>query len=241
MTMRVMVCDDELLARKRLTRLLEAMGDVEFAGAYESADALIDALAAAHDAGNPADCVLLDIHMPNLTGIDAAGLLPEPRPAVVFCTAHKDHALEAFDKGAVDYVMKPIDADRLKTALERVRARTGTPAPSSSGEAKLALSTHKGVVFVDKGAVEYAVLEGELVLLRAGGTEHLTEFSLSDLEDKLDGFGLVRVHRRALIHLDAVDVLEPVGSGGYTARMKDGRLISVSRQAARGLRRRFDL
>lgn len=235
MTVRVMFADDELLARKRLTRLLSAMPDIELIGAFESADALLEALSEQRP-----DALLLDINMPGLTGLEAAGLLPEPRPYIIFCTAHADHALEAFEHGAVDYVMKPIEAKRLATALARVKpaaAAAGDPA----GEKHLAIKTRKGVVLLDVDDVSHALLDGETVKVCTDEATHFSEYSLGELEEKLAGRGFVRVHRRALCHLDHVALLEPVSSGGYMARMNNGDVLPVSRAAARDLRKRFGL
>jgi two-component system LytT family response regulator len=116
--LRVLVADDELLARRRLLRLLGAMPDVEIAGECDSGEAV---LARVRD-GN-VDVVLLDIQMPGLSGIEALQLMPADGPTIVFCTAHPDHALDAFDAGAIDYVLKPVEAPRLRRALERARGR----------------------------------------------------------------------------------------------------------------------
>ncbi len=243
MTIRVMFADDELLARKRLTRLLSAMPDVELIGAFDSADALLAALA-----DDRPDALLLDIHMPGLTGLEAAGLLPEPRPHIIFCTAHADHALEAFEHGAVDYVMKPIEAKRLATALSRVRPRVDAQTPSNAGapaaapdEAHLAVKTRKGVVLVDIATISHAVLDGETVKLCTDDASYFCEYSLGDLEQRLAGRDVMRVHRRALCHIGHIELLEPASTGGYSARMKNGDVLTVSRAAARDLRKRFAL
>jgi two-component system LytT family response regulator len=112
--LRVLVADDEMLARKRLLRLLAALPEVEVLG--ECADGG-EALDRVRQGG--VDALLLDIHMPNLTGMEAMQLLPQPAPYVIFCTAHADQAVQAFDLGAVDYLLKPVEAARLEKELER--------------------------------------------------------------------------------------------------------------------------
>ncbi|HEX8703389.1 MAG TPA: response regulator, partial [Myxococcaceae bacterium] len=122
--LRILIADDEMLARKRLARLLSAMPDVEVCGEAADGDAV---LAAARTGG--VDVVLLDIHMPGLSGMDALALLPAGGPHVILVTAHADHAVEAFEHGAVDYVLKPVEASRLQKALERVRVRLAARVP----------------------------------------------------------------------------------------------------------------
>ena len=118
MLLRVALADDELVARKRATRLLEALPGVAVVGVYASADEVL-----ARIAEDDVDVLVLDIQMPGLSGLDAHALLPDDGPEVIFATAHPEHAVEAFELGAVDYVLKPIEAGRLGKAIERARAR----------------------------------------------------------------------------------------------------------------------
>lgn len=224
MKLRVMIADDELLARKRLTRLLHAMVDVELVMAVDGAEALVAALARER-----VDVVLLDIRMPGLDGIDAAALLPEPRPQIVFVTAHRDHAVDAFDRGAVDYVLKPVDPARLRQALERARRRKANP-----DTARLALPTHDGVVLVDPRQVTHLSFDGELVTVhRASDPPVITDHSLRDLEARLPP-GFERVHRRHVINLSLLERLRQSDAGCIA--ILPGAEVPVSRQAARRLR-----
>lgn len=241
--LRILIADDELLARKRLARLLGAMPDVEVCG--EAADG--DAVLAAARAGG-VDVVLLDIHMPGLSGLDALSLLPEDGPRVILCTAHAEHAVDAFEHGAVDYVLKPVEAARLQKALERVRARLGPQAgqeiakgPAVKGLARLPIPTRQGIVLVDPDTISHASLEGELVTVFTTQGDFLTDFTLQELVDKLPVEGFHRVHRRALINLAQVARLEPLETGGYIARTTRGHAVEVSRQSARELRRMLGL
>jgi two-component system LytT family response regulator len=243
--MRVMIADDELLARKRLTRLVEAMDGVELVATCASGDEALEALKQ-----EAVDVLLLDIQMPGLTGLDAIQLLPAPAPHVVFCTAYSDHAVEAFEHGAVDYLMKPIEPGRLQKALGRVRERMASKAEQAGADDKrggdgsirrLAIGTRKGIVLLDPEKVSHAVIDGELVKLVCDGQSYITDFTLNDLEARLPEDRFVRVHRQGLINLDGVDTLEPLETGGYTARMKGGDIVTVSRSAARKLRKRFNM
>ncbi len=238
--LRVLVADDEQLARSRLTRLLLALEGVELVGEAKDGE---EVLARVRQGG--VDLVLLDIQMPKLTGTEALQVWPSDGPWVVFCTAHAEHAVEAFDTGAVDYLMKPIEAQRLKKAVDRARER-GTrtrfeKALASRAIARLPVTTRQGVVLLDPAQVTHAVLEDELVTVFTKDARYLTDFSLQELVERLPKGAFERVHRRALLNLEAVARLEPVESGGYLARTHAGQTVEVSRQAARDLRKRLGL
>ncbi len=254
--LRVLIADDELLARKRLARLLAALPDVEVCGEAADGDAVLTAVRA-----GGVDVVLLDIHMPGLSGLDALALMPEAgRPRVVLCTAHAEHAVDAFNHGAVDYVLKPVEPARLQKALERARSRM-EPAPAARepskpeappperpgattparGLARLPIPTRQGIVLVDPETISHAALEDELVTVFTGQGDYLTDFTLNELAEKLPPERFQRVHRRALLNLSHVTRLEPLETGGYLARTARGHTVEVSRQSARELRRMLGL
>jgi two-component system LytT family response regulator len=245
--LQVLTVDDELLARKRLSRLLGALDGVSLAGECASAE---EALARVKQGG--VDVVLLDIQMPGLTGLDAIELLPADGPYVIFCTAHKDHALQAFDAGAIDYLLKPVEPLRLRKALDRARRRDvrqrfrdevvrQRQGKNELASRRLPVSTRQGIVLVDPGTITHASLEGELVTLVTTQGEYLTDFTLQELQDKLPAGQFERVHRRALLNLEHVARLEPVETGGFIARTTRGHAVEVSRQSARDLRKRLGL
>lgn len=241
--LRVLIADDELVARKRLQRLLSAMPDVEVVGEAANGEAVLDAVRA-----GGVEVVLLDIHMPGLSGLDALALLPERSPRVILCTAHAEHAVDAFEHGAVDYVLKPVEAARLAKALERARGRrepetprtAGVP-PLAKGLARLPIPTRQGIVLVDPETISHASLEDELVTVFTTQGDFLTDFTLQELADKLPSESFHRVHRRALLNLAHVTRLEPLETGGFLARTARGHAVEVSRQSARELRKRLGL
>jgi two-component system LytT family response regulator len=233
--LRVLVADDEAIARKRLLRLLGAMGDVAVAGECANAE---EVLAAVRAGG--VDVVLLDVQMPELTGLEALQLFPADGPLVIFCTAHAAHAVSAFDVGAVDYLLKPIDGGRLRKALERARGRGAAPAAAPPPLERLALPTRQGIVLLDPRDVTHAQLADELVTVYAAGQAYLSALPLQELEGRLPAT-FVRVHRRALVNLTHVVRLEPNEVGGYLAQTSGGHAVEVSRQAARELRKRLGL
>lgn len=255
--LRVLVADDEAIARRRLLRLLAAMPDIDVVGECSDAHDVLTRVRA----GN-VDVVLLDIQMPELTGMEALQLFPQLGPAVIFCTAHADHAVSAFDHGAVDYLLKPIEGGRLWKALERARMRVSstrtspsiaTPslsvespvAPSEKATAdplqRLALPTRQGIVLLDPTHVTHAELSNELVSVHTATASYLSTLSLQDLEGRLPAESFARVHRRALVNLAHVVRLQPNEVGGFLAETTGGRTVEVSRQAARDLRRRLGL
>lgn len=246
--LRVLIADDELLARKRLTRLLSAMKNVTLVGECTDGDEVLKRVGA-----GGVDVVLLDIHMPNLSGMDAMQLLPAEAPYVIFCTAHPDHAVQAFDAGAVDYLLKPIEAARLQKALERAQSRDSQrrfqdeagrhrgAQKKPDGLARLAVPTRHGIVLLDPGTITHAVLEEELVTVFTTQGDYLTDFNLQELHEKLPPERFERVHRRALLNLEHVSRLEPLETGGFIARTRAGHTVEISRQSARDLRKRLGL
>ncbi|MCC7534745.1 MAG: response regulator transcription factor [Deltaproteobacteria bacterium] len=249
MTLRVLVADDEMLARRRLVRLLAALEGIEVVAECASGEEALSRIAS-----GGVDLALFDINMPGLSGIDAKALLGEGGPHVIFATAHPEHAVSAFDVGASDYILKPIDAQRLSKAIERARkllvdrakeADAAEPADDAGAPAapigRLAIPTRKGVVLIDPADVTHAVLEDELVTVHTLKGAFLTDFTLQELEGRLPAGRFERVHRRALLNLERVERLEPLDTGGYVARTVTGLDVEVSRQSARRLRRRLGL
>ena len=246
--LRVLVADDEAIARKRLVRLLAAMPDVTVAGECADAHEVLERVRA-----GDIDAVLLDIQMPELSGIEALQLFPADGPVVIFCTAHTAHAVTAFDLGAIDYLLKPIEAARLRKALDRARdrdarrryadelARFKSRSEQEKPLDRLALPTRQGIVLLDPLTVSHAELDGELVTVHTADAQYLSALSLQELESRLPGERFARVHRRALVNLEHVVRLEPNEVGGYTARTRNGSAVEISRQAARELRKRLGL
>jgi two-component system LytT family response regulator len=233
--LRVLVADDEAMARKRLARLLGAMPDVIVAGECSDAHQVLTAVRAGE-----VDVVLLDIEMPELSGLDALQLFPAGGPVVIFCTAHAAHAVSAFDVGALDYLLKPIEGGRLRKALDRARERLVRDAPSPAVD-RLALPTRQGIVLLDPRDVTHALLSDELVTVHAAGETYLSAMSLQELEARLRPPAFIRVHRRALVNLAHVAKLRPNEVGGFVAETTGGHSVEVSRQAARELRKLLGL
>lgn len=246
--LRVLVCDDELMARKRVLRLLGELPGIEGSIECESGEEVLARLKT-----DDVDVAILDVNMPGLSGLETVMRMPEDRPYVIFLTAHPEHAVQAFDVGAVDYVLKPVDDARLEKALARARqsldhghapgaaTAAGAAGASSAKPSKLAIATHDGAALVSPAEITHATFDGALVTVHTASRSILTDDTLQDLEAKLPVGPFERVHRRAIVNLDHVERLESVDSGGYVACLSTGRRVDVSRQSARRLRRRLGL
>ena len=236
--LRVLVCDDELIARRRAARLLSEQAGVEVVAECASGEEVLAKLAV-----EDVDLVVLDINMPGMTGIETVLQMPEDRPYLIFLTAHPEHAVAAFDLGATDYLLKPVDEARLQKALDRARRQLDAPPPREAGVplARLAITTKAGVVLLGPDEVTHAIFDGQLVTVHTRDRAILSDATLQELEDRLPAAHFERVHRRAIVNLLLVERLEPVVSGGYVARVAGGKSVDVSRQAARKLRRRLGI
>lgn len=247
MRLRTLIADDEEMARRRARRLLASIEEVEVVAECASGEAALATLESIE-----VDLAILDVQMPGLSGLDVSSAALDLGVHVVFSTAHADHAVAAFERGAVDYVMKPLDEARLRVAIGRVCARVAAAASagSAAGEdlgptprdlERLAIRVRGEVRLVRPEDVEHATLDGELVTLTVKGERLLTEHSLQELERRLGGGAFLRVHRRALLNLACVDRLRPLPTGGYLAITHAGDEVPVSRQEARRLRQRLGL
>ncbi len=211
--LRVLVVDDEELARMRLKSLVGECTDPRVTVVGEAANA---AQALVWLATRNCDLVLLDVQMPGRDGTQLAAelRLRNPPPAVVFVTAHPEHALKAFDLEAIDYLTKPVKRERLQAALRRVSQRLAGPAPAAAAVAKdgeegpvIVVSDRGRIIRVPVSDVLYLKAELKYVTLRTAEHTHVLDDSLAELEERL-GDRFLRVHRNALVARRAVRALE---------------------------------
>ena len=238
MPMRVVIADDERLARERLRALLAEAGGVEVVAEAADGDAALHACAEHHP-----DLVLLDISMPGIDGLEAARHLAgfEPRPAVVFCTAYDAHALSAFEAQAIDYLVKPVRAERLAAALARVRtfsagrAQQGDAAPGHK-RTHLCARLRGSLRLVPVDDVRYLQAEEKYVVVHHARGEDLIEESLKSLEVEFaDRF--VRIHRNCLVARSEIVELRRASDGHTQAMLRHAdHPLEVSRRCVAQLR-----
>lgn len=232
MALRALVVDDEAPARRRLSRQLEALG-VEVVGEAEDGE---QALSQAR-ALSP-DVLFLDVRMPGLDGLTLAQRHAD-LPPIVFCTAYDEFAVKAFEVNAVDYLLKPVRAERLAAAVEKVRAKQSASrervakaleAVAPAQATRVVASTRGTVRFFDARQLTRFWSSDKYTVFVAEGEEHLIEESLSTLEERLAPHGFLRVHRAELIRLDAVKSLSTI-DGMHEVKLADGQVAKVSRRS----------
>ncbi len=229
--MRALIADDEAPARARLRQLLAAHPDVEIVAEAETGTQAME-LAAEHKP----DLLLLDIQMPGCSGIDGAACLPEPRPHIVFCTAYDQHAVDAFELNAVDYLLKPISRARLGQALDRARAAAPQPALNRAARpVRFLVRSAAHYVVVGESRVLYFASEDGLTKLVADSGQYWMDPTLNELEQRLDSARFFRISRAALINLNAVAEVFPMPGGSGEALLKNGHRLEISRRRFREL------
>lgn len=234
MSYRVLITDDEPLARERIKRFIEREPD--FDAVAEASDGR-EALAWLKD--HSADIVLLDIRMPGPDGLDVArdiGRLPSP-PAVVFCTAYDDHAIEAFRVEAVDYLLKPIRREDLHTALERAATRRAQiKAASPSARSHLSSRTHSGIRRIAVDDILWFSADQKYVTAHCQDGEFLLDETLKQLEEEFsDRF--IRTHRSILVATSAIDQLHTGLQSSTLSLTGSDTHLPVSRRHLAGVRR----
>lgn len=240
--MKALVADDEAPARRRLTRLLEQLEGVRVVAEVGTG---LEVLAALER--EQADVLLLDIDMPELSGLELAARFTQ-LPPIIFVTAHDEHALRAFEVGAVDYVLKPVELERLSAALSRVQQRGGGAAPAletlrkvrGDGVPRVVAHDRGTLLMFDARTIDRFHAAEKYTSFLAEGREHLTEEPLSALEQRLQEFGFLRVHRSELVRLAAVRALT-ARTGEHEVRLADGQTVQVSRRFLADLRRALGL
>jgi len=236
--MRVLLVDDEPLARKLLRELLAGIAGIEIAGEAASGPDAVEQIR-----GLQPDLVFLDVQLPALDGFAVLEKAGPSLPAVIFVTAYDDYAVRAFDADALDYLLKPFDAERLARAVERAHARMAShdsahilqavrrlAERSEAPEAPRRIPVHVGgaVRFVEPATIDWIEADGKMVRLHRGKEQLATRQALGDLEE-LTGPGFLRVHRSALVNVAAITEVQPWFHGDYVIVLRSGAKVRTGR------------
>jgi two-component system LytT family response regulator len=243
MTVRVVVADDEPIGRQRLIRLLQAEPDTDVVAACADGEEAVEAIRA-----HVPDVVLLDIQMPELDGFEVVAALGEAQqPAVIFVTAHDQYALRAFEIHAFDYLLKPVDPDRLRVAMDRA-VTTAPRAPQGGvtrriltlleqlaqrergyGRDRLVVRTPERAFFLRSDTIDWIEAAGKFVHLHVGRAIHALRESMAELEQELDAARFVRISRSVIVNLDRIQEIQPWFQGDYVLILTDGTRLTSTR------------
>ena len=240
--LRVVIADDELLARQRIEDLLAKEENIEIVGTASTGDETVEAIRSLAP-----DLVFLDVQMPGKTGVEvAAAVGAERMPATIFVTAYDQFALKAFDLAAVDYLVKPFDDERFVQALRRAQksielqevqkitqrllSLVGTPSPAPSHYLdRIPVETRGQTRVVPVEKIDYITASGPYAELHVGDKVWTVRERMQSLEERLDPDLFFRIHRSAIVRLDRIDTLLHSAGGDYGVRLKNGVELSVSR------------
>jgi two-component system LytT family response regulator len=241
-TIRAVVADDEPMGRQRLVRLLQAEADVEVVAACESGDQVLDAIRS-----NAPDVAFLDIQMPGLDGFAVVEALQgDDVPAIVFVTAHDQYAVRAFEVHAFDYLLKPVDDERLRRALGRLRERERSAAPAvdtsermlallerlharERGLERLVVRTQERAFFLKTETIDWIEAAGKQVQLHVGKITHSIRASMANLEQELDPARFVRISRSAIVNIDRIQEIQPWFQGDHVVILQDRTRLTSTR------------
>jgi DNA-binding LytR/AlgR family response regulator len=244
---RIVIVDDEELARKRINELLDRLDDVECVG--EAANGL-EAVERIRELSP--DVVILDIQMPGMTGLEVVEALDDP-PLVIFATAYDEYAIKAFELNSIDYLLKPIEAERLSEAIERARKlAAGGPELDeqikrladlvrSRGVDRLPVLRGKRIILVDVKDIVWIGVADELVFVHTKDARYLINMTMAELEQRLDPAVFFRTHRSSIVNLNHVLEIVPWYSGKYKVVVGDAEHteLVLSRARAKTLREIF--
>jgi DNA-binding LytR/AlgR family response regulator len=246
-TMRVLIVDDEPLSQMAVANVLSARSDVEH---FDSANDAIEALEKL--ATDSYDVLLININGLDLSGTELVDQLRErnlPLPSIVFVTAHVEHAITAFEKHTVDYVLKPFSNESISEALDRASRRAKGERAAKLIDAlphlqklsrpqypRIAIKTKGRILFVNPVDVVAVQAEGNYVLLQRESDSYLLRESISVVAEKLKPYGFIRINRSALVNTSFVVEIKPYSTGKYGLRLEGGKEYAVARGYRKNLK-----
>lgn len=219
--LRVLIVDDEPLARQRIEDLLAKESDVQVIGTASSGTEAVEAIRSLGP-----DLVFLDVQMPGMSGIEVAEKVGDEMPPIIFVTAYDKFAINAFDLAAVDYLLKPFDDERFAQAFARVR-RTAKPRQQYAD--RISVESRGQTRVVPVADIEYITASGPYAELHVGKNAWAVRERMQTLEERLDPDRFIRTHRSVIVRVDLIDALLRRPGGDYAVRLKDGTELSVSR------------
>lgn len=251
MTVHVVIADDEPMGRQRLVRLLQAEPETDVVAACADGEEAVEAIRE-----HAPDVVLLDVQMPLLDGFEVVAALGEARqPAVIFVTAHDQYAVRAFEVHAFDYLLKPVDQDRLREAMARASATPGRISQSSTtrrilslleelsarerarGRDRLVVRTPERSFFLRSETIDWIEAAGKFVHLHVGRSMHALRESMAELEQELDPARFLRISRSVIVNLDRIQEIQPWFQGDYVLILTDGTRLTSTRGYRDNMRR----
>jgi two-component system LytT family response regulator len=268
---RVLIVDDEPLARQRVADMLRVEPNVEIVGEIDNGNAAVEAIRTRRP-----DLVFLDVQMPGKSGLDVVREVGvEAMPLTIFVTAYDRHALEAFEVAAVDYLVKPFDDERFEQALQRARrmielnevsrlrsqllsvlqgqpaveagARDGAGGAGGAGGRRgeylerIPVEMRGKVRVVPVSEIDFIIASGPYADLYAGDRKYVIREAMQTLEDRLDPDVFIRVHRSIIVRLDLIETLHKGAGGDYEVQLKSGRRLRVSRSRLEALEKKLGL
>ena len=229
--MRVLIADDEPIAREILREHVDSIAGLELAGEASTGPEAISRIFDLRP-----DVVLLDLQMPELDGLAVVRSLSGDRsPLIIFVTAYENHALAAFEVGAIDYLLKPVRRERLEKAIEKAR-RQLKPATAPEALRKLVGRRGSDMYLLDPSEVVAFQAEGELVHIVTTSQKYLSDHSLKSLEEKLDKKRFRRIHRSTIINTDHIRKISPLSSKRWLLKMSNNFEAVVSKRLASAIR-----
>lgn len=232
---RVLVVDDEPLARSNLTVLLAQDADVESVKECGSGAEAVQEIRTQQP-----DLVFLDVQMPECGGFEVVRLLEgEAQPVVVFVTAYDEYALRAFDAGALDYLLKPFDDSRFQLAMQRAKEKIALKDTAARQRAqRIAIRSAGHVAYVQSSDIDWVEAADYYVILHVGGKTHLLRRSIADLEKQLDPQVFCRIHRSTIVNLRRVRRVD-ITAGDYGVILENGERLRLSRSFSKELQLRM--
>src|SRR5262252_4472893 len=235
--LRVLIVDDEPLARSSISALLRRDAEVEILGECGSGEQAIREIRRSSP-----DMVFLDVQMPECDGFEVLEMLGnELPPVVVFVTAYDQYALRAFEAGALDYLLKPFDNARFELALNRTKERIASVLASPPKIDRIAIKSAGEVLFFKLSEIDWIEAADYYACLHVGGKSHLLRRSLADLDQELDAANFCRVHRSAIVNLERVSGLKLNQEGEYDVVLRDGLRLRLSRRYRKQLQERMGM